>query len=141
MIFRVNFHGESGEANAEVVAQAMSRMHALLATYKPEDVYNLDETCLYFRAQPAKTLAQGKLKGRKIQDDRLTLAIAVNSTGTNKLKLLVIHKSQQPRYFGRWSPSDIVYWHANTTTWMRSNIFETWMQKLNNSKDKIVISC
>ena len=66
LICRVNFHGESGEADAEVVAQAMSRMPALLATYKPEDVYNLDETGLYFRAQPTKTLAQGKVKGRKI---------------------------------------------------------------------------
>ena len=125
MICRVNFHGESGEANAEVVAQAMGRMSALLATYKPEDVYILDETCLYFCAQPAKILAQGKVKGRKIQNDRFTLVFAVNSTGTEKLKLLVIHKSQRPRCFGRWNLSNIVYWHANTTAWMKPNIFET----------------
>ena len=115
----INFHGESSEINAEVVAQAMSRMLALLATYKPEDVYNMDETCLYFRAQPTIILAQGKVKDRKIQKHRFTLAFAVNSTSIDKLKLLVFHKSQRPRCFGRWSNSDIVYWHANTTVWMR----------------------
>ena len=115
LICSVNFHRESGEANAEVVAQAMSQMHAILATYKHEDVYNMDETCLYFCAQLAKILPQRKVKGRKIQKDRFTLAFAVNSTCPYKLKLLVIHKSPRPRCFGRWNPSDIVYWHANTT--------------------------
>ena len=84
-------------------------MFALLATYKPEDVYNMDETCMYFSARPTKTLAQGNVKGRKIHKDRFTLAFEVNFIGTDKLKLLVIYKSQQPRFFGRWSPSDIVY--------------------------------
>ena len=47
----------------------MNRMLALLATYKLEDVYNMDETCLYFCVQLAKTLAQGKVKDMKIQKD------------------------------------------------------------------------
>ena len=31
-----------------------------------EDVYNMDETGLLYRAQPNKTLVQGKVRGRKI---------------------------------------------------------------------------
>lgn len=87
----------------------MSQMPALLATYKPGNVYNLDETCLCFRAQPTKALAQGKVKGRKIQKDQFTLAFALNSTGIDKVRLLVVSKSQRPRCFGRWNPSDIVH--------------------------------
>ena len=67
-----------------------------MSNYKLEDVYNMDEIGLYFRAHPNKTLAQGKVKGRKLQKERVTLALVVNSTGTDKLKLLVIYKSKQP---------------------------------------------
>ena len=34
--------------------------------YGPVDVYNMDETGLYFRAHSNKTLAQGKMKGQKL---------------------------------------------------------------------------
>ena len=61
-----------------------------MSSYEPKDVYNMNETKLYFRAHPNKTLAQRKVKGRKLQKDHVTLALVVNSTGVDKLKLLVI---------------------------------------------------
>ncbi len=99
-------HGESGDANANGVAHAIGQLPILLSAYEPGDVYNMDETGLSFRAHPNKTLAQGKVKGRKLQKERVTLALAVNSTGTDKLKLLVIYKSKQARCFGRWRPHE-----------------------------------
>jgi hypothetical protein len=48
--------------------------------YELEDVYNMDETGLYSRAHPNKILAQGKVKGRKLQKLRVTLALVVDST-------------------------------------------------------------
>jgi hypothetical protein len=71
-----------------------------------EDIYNMDETGLYFRAHHNKTLAQGKMKGWKLQKERVTLV--VNSTGIDKLKLLVICMSEQPRCFGRWQPHEYI---------------------------------
>ena len=47
------------------------------------------------------TLAQGKVKGWKLQMERATLAVAINSIGIGKLKLLMIYMSKQPRCFGR----------------------------------------
>jgi hypothetical protein len=79
----VYLHGESGDANVDGVAQAISQLPIRLSNYEPEDVYNMDETGLYFRAHPNKTLTQGKVKGRKLQKERVTLALAVNSTGTD----------------------------------------------------------
>ena len=59
-------------------------------SYKePEDVYNMDETRLYFRAHSNNTLAQGKVKGWKLQKECVTLALDVNLIGTDKLKLLM----------------------------------------------------
>ena len=78
----------------------------------------MDETGLYFRAHPNKTLAQGKLKGRKLQKECATFALAVNSIGTDKLKLLMIYTSKQSQCFGRWQPHEYVQWHSNKTTWM-----------------------
>jgi hypothetical protein len=84
-----------------------------LSGYEPEDVYNMDETRLYLRAYHNKTLARGKVKGRKLQKKRVTLAFAIDSTGTYKLKLLVIYTSKPPRCFGRWQPHEYVRWHSN----------------------------
>ena len=47
--------------NADEVAQAISQLPIFLSNYELEDVYNMDETILYFRASPNKTLGK---KGR-----------------------------------------------------------------------------
>ena len=56
----------------------------------PVDVYNMDEIVSIYHAQPNKTLARGKVRGFESQKDLLTLAIAVNMTCTDKLKLMII---------------------------------------------------
>ena len=53
-----------------------------------------------------KTLAQGKVKGRKLQKERVTLALVVKSTGADELKLH--NMSKQPQCIGRWQPHEYV---------------------------------
>ena len=50
----------------------------------------------FYRAQPNKTLAQGEVCGHEIQEDCLTLALAVNAlTCIDKLKpVFTIHYAQ-----------------------------------------------
>ena len=43
-----------------------SNKYPVISYYKLEDVYNMDETRLYSRAHPNKTIAQGKVKGQKL---------------------------------------------------------------------------
>jgi hypothetical protein len=50
--------------------------------------------------------------GRKIQKDRLTLALVVNMIGTKKLKLVTIYKYMRPRCFKRWLPIEYMWWFA-----------------------------
>ena len=78
----------------------------------PEDVYNVDEIGLFYYAQPNKTLVQGRVCGRKIQADHLTLALVVNMKGIDKLKHVIIYKSLRPRCFERWLPTYYVCWYA-----------------------------
>jgi hypothetical protein len=75
----------------------------------------MEETRLYFKAHPNKTLAQGKVKGWKLEKDPITLALVVNSTGTNKLKLQ-----------GR----NLVSMFGGA--WMKGGVFEAWILQLNN---------
>ena len=95
-------------------------------------------------AQPNKTLAQGKVCGRKIQKDCLTLALAINTTSIDKLKFVINYKSLCPRCFGRWLPTNYVWWFANQMAWMTSCVFESWMMSLNvhskSQKRKVLLS-
>ena len=61
----------------------------------------MNEIGLYFRAHPNKTLAQGKVKGWKLQKEHVTIALAIDSIGIDKLKLLMIYTSKRPLCFGR----------------------------------------
>ncbi len=65
-------------------------------------VFNCDETGLYWRLLPNKTLADGteKLaKNCKTSKDRITLMATANATGDFRLPLVFIHKSAKPRCF------------------------------------------
>jgi len=73
----------------------------LLEGYKPCDIFNADETALFYKCMPDKTLTfkNEKCSGGKHSKDQLTLLLAVNMTGTDKLKPLIIGKSKKPRFF------------------------------------------
>ena len=43
----------------------MAKIPFILKKYDPEDIFNFDETSLYYRASPCKTLNIGKAKGDK----------------------------------------------------------------------------
>jgi hypothetical protein len=69
----------------------------LLAAYDPKDIFNADETGLFFRMLPSQSLATSARKGTKKDKERITLLLAANAAGTEKLKVTVIGKSKQPR--------------------------------------------
>ena len=56
-------HGESGAADLEGVDVAQKVIPLIISElgYTLDTVYNMDETGLYYRAKPSKTLAQGVL--------------------------------------------------------------------------------
>jgi len=62
---RVNFSGEANSAPLETLLEERLRLRALLAKYNEENIYNADETGLFFRMEPNQTLSTGKISGRK----------------------------------------------------------------------------
>ena len=50
-IKRINFHGEAGSANLETVDNWLSTLKGILEDFSPDDVYNIDETGLFYQQQ------------------------------------------------------------------------------------------
>jgi len=49
--------GESGALNMEVVGAALPDIHAVVDAYAKKDMFNMDETGLYWRLQADNSLA------------------------------------------------------------------------------------
>ena len=125
-------HGEADSANPVIVAEGRLQLKEDLKDYNPNDIYNMDETGLFYRLQPNSTLATGPISGKKKQKDRITVTLCTNATGTDKLKPLVIGKSARPRSFGKtFDPTIYVTYAFNKKAWMTTLIFRDWLKKFN----------
>lgn len=138
--FRV-LNGEEASIDPEIINTNLPILQEKLNMYDPNDIYNFDETALFYAMEPNKTLASKGCKGRKVCKDRITLGLCSNSTGTEKLIPVVIGKYGKPRCFNGININNLgVDYFFNTKAWMTSNIFTKWISKLDKklreSKDK-----
>lgn len=78
----------------------------------------------HFILQPDHTLTTtADVRGAKKAKDRITVALAVNITASERLKPVVIHKYKKPRCFGRtFNPNSLVMYYSNTNAWMRTDV-------------------
>ena len=116
----------------------------IIGSYKPEDIYSLDETGLYFRATTTKSLVLPKDTAHGIKHDksRLTLMVCTSMLG-EKEKLLLIWKSEKQRALKGADMSKLpVVYKAQRKAWMTGHIFCTWMKvfdnRIHNSGRKIL---
>ena len=113
----------------------------LSAGYKEEDIFNCDETGLFYKLLPNKSLhfKNEKCQGGKNSKIRITVLLGTNSTGTEKIKPLIIGKSKTPRPFKSIKVTSLpVEYFNNKKAWMTSTIFESWLHRLDEKmiKDK-----
>jgi hypothetical protein len=127
------------------VESFISKIPSLLRGYIPRDIYNADETGLFFRALPNKTFAfRGeKCAGGKMAKERLTIMACVNMAGDSE-KLLVIGKSARPRAFRKLNLDSLpVTWRSNKKAWMTCEIMFEYLQqfdkKMRLQKRKILL--
>ena len=69
--------------------------------FKDEDIYNIDETGLFWQVLPDRTMnfRGQKCHGGKLSKNRVTVLVCANTTGTDKLPPIVIGKYHRPRCF------------------------------------------
>ena len=125
-------HGERSSADQESAkVWQNAKLEDILARYDPDDIYNADETGLFYRATPdgSLTYRHETISGWKKAMDRVTVLCCTNMTGTDKKKLVVIGKARKPKCFGSVSVEKLpVTYYANTNAWMTSSIFTEWLQ-------------
>ena len=85
----------------------------------------MDETGLFFKMTSDKAM---QLKGDKQIKDLLTLALAVNLSGTDKLKPVVIRKSAKPHFFKGVANLPVTY-HVHKQAWMLRQIIKAWVRE------------
>lgn len=102
----------------------------LRKNYSDCDIYNADETGLFYRLTPSQTLRfKGETcSGGKLSKERLTILVASNMTGSYKKKLLVIGKSKTPRCFKNVKNLTVDY-KSNKKAWMTGDIFSDWLKE------------
>uniref|UniRef100_A0A2S2PSY6 Tigger transposable element-derived protein 6 n=1 Tax=Schizaphis graminum TaxID=13262 RepID=A0A2S2PSY6_SCHGA len=126
--------GESNDVNIDSVNEWKSKISEYVKDYDACNIYNCDETGLFFRAIPNKTLKlKGEqCKGGKLSKERLTVLLCGNMVGDME-KPLVIGKSVKPRCFKNLDVSKLpVIWCANKKAWMTGSIMENWLIQFNN---------
>ena len=125
--------GKSAEVDAATVyGLRKEQLKTLLEKYEPDNVFNADETALYYKLMPDKSLVlKGKenVHGGTCSKQLLTVLLAANKTGTRKLPLLLIGKSANSRCFKNVKNLPIAY-KSNKKVWMTSALFEEWIRKL-----------
>ena len=113
------FEGEADSADMEQVASGRATLQSLLSNYELCNIYNMDETALFYRLTPNSTLATAPVRGTKKNKDRVTIALCANADGTHKLKPLVIGKAKRPRCFAKdFDPNIYVAYYSNAKAWM-----------------------
>ncbi|XP_064461630.1 tigger transposable element-derived protein 4-like [Ornithodoros turicata] len=131
LVFR-SIVGESADVNdAACTDWRSSRLKDLMEEYDAVDIYNVDETALYYQLLPQKTLtfSGDACTGGKHSKIRVTVLVGANMTGTDKLKLLVIGKSKSPRCFKNVRTLPATY-AANSKAWMTQALFEQWLRDM-----------
>lgn len=136
--------GEAEAVNMSSLKEWQCRIvRPLLEQFSPNDVFNLDETGLFWQLLPNKTMAfRGErcTSGKKSKE-RITLLAGANMSGSEKLPLLVIGKSKKPRCFK--NKEIPLNYRANKKAWMTANIFEetlkSWDRKLGQKRRKVLL--
>jgi transposase len=124
--------GESGEVNVQDVEDWKKKLCNLCSDYEPRNIFNMDETGLFFRGMNRQTFGfEGEeCQGGKFSKERITIGLCASMTG-EKVKPIVIGKCIKPRCFkGLDSKTLPVHYYANKKAWMTAGIMESWLKCL-----------
>jgi hypothetical protein len=131
-------HGESKSVNENVVNDwTTNKLPDIIQNYEPKDVFNGDEFGLFYKCLPNKkmTLKGQSCSGGKQSKERITVFIACNMDGSEKLKMTVIGKYQKPHCFKNFKNKPVNYF-SNKTAWMKDCIFKEVLEEINKNMIK-----
>lgn len=119
-----NIHGASQDLET-----MREDLRQILKNYDLNDIFNCDETGLFWKMQPSRTISNGQVLGTKQAKNRVTVLLTCNATGSEKLCPLLIHKNPQvlKNVDKKTLPVDY-YW--NSKSLMQVSIWNQYLEKL-----------
>ena len=123
--------GEKLSSNTFAAEKFVQEFPDSIEGYSLDQVFNCDESGLYFRMLPGRTLTttHAPPSGTKKAKERVTISACSNATGSIKLPLLLIGKSKNPRCFKSINMAALpVVYRSQKNAWVNTSIFEDWFK-------------
>ncbi|GLB34609.1 putative DDE superfamily endonuclease [Lyophyllum shimeji] len=123
-------HGEAGSADPADVERERERLRELIAKYgyRLKDIFNMDETGLFYAMPPDRGLMDKPTSGVKGNKKRLTYALTANADGSEKLVPFIIGKAAKPRAFQKQTGAQLgFYYRNNVKAWMTAKLYQEWL--------------
>ncbi|CAG8763894.1 28304_t:CDS:2, partial [Dentiscutata erythropus] len=93
-IRQIKLQSEAAFADNNAIASVLLLLRSKSASYSLHRIYNMDETGLFFHLEPDRTLATHHIVGRKVDRERILIALYANTDSSHKLNLLTTSKIQ-----------------------------------------------
>ena len=100
--------------------------------YSRDQLFNADETGLWWRMTPTTSLNCGATRARNFKKakDRVTVLACANASGTHRLPLAVINKIAKPRCFKHMDMNALpVHYLSQKKSWMDCKLFGEWFHQ------------
>jgi hypothetical protein len=94
-------NGEAGSVDmaSDYILTEIDRIRGVITKYPLKDVFNFDETGLFYRQAPQKTISLEEVSGSKVNKDRLTIGFMCSAEGEKvKLNSLNLLKKKSGKY-------------------------------------------
>ncbi|XP_068246164.1 tigger transposable element-derived protein 1-like isoform X1 [Palaemon carinicauda] len=97
--------------------------------YHPDAIYDMAETGLQYKRMPKSIFLAKRTQGRNADKSRFTVLFCVNSTGTHKMRPLVVHAAKHPQCSNHLSDMKdaSVYWRSSKKSCITSTISQDWL--------------
>jgi hypothetical protein len=132
-IHSVVSHGEAVSSNKDGAEKFVEKLEDFVDR---EQVFNCDETGLFWKKMPKKTCItreEKALPGHKPMKDRLTLLLCGNASGDFKVKPLLVCHSENPRIFKKNNVQKnklSVMWRSHHEAWVTRQLFTEWFNAI-----------
>ncbi|XP_029657973.1 jerky protein homolog-like [Octopus sinensis] len=123
----LKLHGEMRTDKVVDINSFREEFKEISKSYKPDLIYNLDETALYYKLIPSKSVCRNRFQGYKNFKDRVSIMLCSNMTGSHKLKPVMIGKPKMPRCFKNFDYGCLVSYYSSQKAWMTGSIFIDWI--------------
>ena len=100
-----------------------------IGIYGTEYVYNADETGIFYKIAPTKTIARKHRSGFKILKDRVSALFCCNMSGTDKRTPLIIGLPIKTTLLNNFNYRNYVQYTHSNKAWMTAPLFNNWLKE------------